>query len=114
MSQYPDLKADVVVVPHHGSVRTLDDRFLSQLGARVLLCSCGRQDFNRGRVIGEQQSQSANQAPESAGQESASHTPPPDLYLTARDGGVTVCISRDGVVKTRTHGSRARDDSSAK
>ena len=26
---YPSLKADVVVVPHHGSVRTLDDDFLA-------------------------------------------------------------------------------------
>jgi len=114
MRLYPALKADVVVVPHHGSVRTLDGRFLSQLGARVLLCSCGRQDFNRGRVIGEQQSQSANQAPESAGQESVSPARPAELYLTARDGGVTVCIGRDGVIETETHGSRARDDSAAK
>jgi len=114
MSQHPDLRADVVVVPHHGSVRTLDDRFLAQLGARTLLCSCGRQDFNRGRVIGDPQLRSENQAPESAGQESASHTPPTRLYLTARDGAVTVCIGRDGVVKTQTYGSRARDDPSAK
>jgi len=114
MSRYPGLKADVVVVPHHGSIRTLDNRFLSQLEARVLLCSCGRQDFNRGRVMGEQQPRRVNQAPESAGQESASHTPPTELYLTARDGAVTVCISRDGVVKKQTHRPRASDDSSAK
>jgi competence protein ComEC len=114
VSRYPALKADVVVVPHHGSVRTLDERFLSQVGARILLCSCGRQDFNRGRVIAEQQSGSANRTREIAGQESASRTPPAELYLTARDGAVTVCINRDGVVQTQTHGPRARDDSSAK
>jgi competence protein ComEC len=114
MSRHPDLKADVVVVPHHGSVRTLDDRFLAQLGARILLCSCGRQDFNRGRVIGDQQLRSKNQAPESAGREPASHAPPTRLYLTARDGAVTICIGRGGVVKIQAYGSRARDDSPAK
>jgi len=114
MSRYPGLKADVVIVPHHGSVRTLDSRFLSQLGARVLLCSCGRQDFNRGRVLGEPRPRSVNQIPESAAQESAPHMPQAELYLTARDGAVTVCINPDGVVETHTHKSRARDDSLVK
>ena len=116
MTRYPTLRADVVVVPHHGSVRTLDERFLSALGARILLCSCGRQDFNRGRVIGERGPELANQGAGDAGQEqeSVSRTSPADLYLTARDGGLTVCISRSGAVQTRTHGSRGRDDSSAK
>lgn len=116
MSRYPTLRADVVVVPHHGSVRTLDERFLSALGARVLLCSCGRQDFNRGRVIGERGPEFANQSAGGEGQEqgSASRTSPSDLHLTARDGALTVCIRRSGVVQTQTHGSRGRSDSSAK
>jgi beta-lactamase superfamily II metal-dependent hydrolase len=84
MGLYPTLKANVVVVPHHGSKTTLDDRFLQQFGAEVLICSCGRQDFERGRVIASP-----------AGRASL----PTDLYLTARDGAVSVCIHSDGVVK---------------
>jgi len=76
---YPALKADVVVAPHHGSVRTLDPGFLPQLQPRVLLCSCGRPNYDRGRVI------------------------KPDLqteaYYTARDGAVTICIDADGAVQ---------------
>src|SRR4030043_442897 len=43
----PDLKADVVVVPHHGSVTTLDAEFLEHLDADVLICSCGRRQYER-------------------------------------------------------------------
>jgi competence protein ComEC len=80
MALYPTLRADVVVVPHHGSVRTLDGRFLDQLAPRVLLCSCGVQDFEQGRVM---------KAPMCG-----------KLLVTARNGAVNVCIDRDGVIQT--------------
>ncbi len=51
LRRYPSLKADVVIVPHHGSIRTLDDGFLQQLEPSLLICSCGRTDYERGRVI---------------------------------------------------------------
>jgi len=86
---YPALKADVVVVPHHGSVRTLDNGFLKQLESGILLCSCGRQDYERGRVL--------RQADDAK------------MLLTATDGAVTICIEKAGVVKTTTLGLQHGD-----
>jgi competence protein ComEC len=79
---YPGMKADVVVVPHHGSVRTLSDEFLPRLGAGTLLCSCGRTDWEKGRIL--QQVVNA------------------ELFWTATQGAITVCIDRAGVVRTVT------------
>jgi competence protein ComEC len=76
---YPELKADVVVAPHHGSTRTLHAGFLPQIQASVLLCSCGKLDFDQGRVIKRD-----GQA---------------QVYYTARDGAATICIDGDGDVE---------------
>ena len=79
----PDLRADVVVIPHHGSVRTLDATFLESLNAEVLICSCDRTQYKRATA------------------ETASGTSsrPRPLY-TAEDGAVTVVIGRDGTIET--------------
>jgi competence protein ComEC len=39
MNLYPEMKADVVIVPHHGSVNTLAPGFLEGLNADILICS---------------------------------------------------------------------------
>jgi competence protein ComEC len=87
LRRYPLLKADVVIVPHHGSIRTLDDGFLRQLEPGFLICSCGRTDYERGRVI----------APPHAGSPLDGRTAA--LLVTARDGAVTIRIDRAGVIK---------------
>jgi competence protein ComEC len=79
---YPALKADVVVVPHHGSVRTLEGGFLENLGAEVLIYSCGRKDYER-----------LNRAPL-----------PSDLIgtkslYTPTDGAIGVRIDKNGTLK---------------
>jgi competence protein ComEC len=79
--RHPALKADVVVAPHHGSVRTLDPAFLRQSQAATLLCSCGRTDLDQRRVIKR---------------DDESRT-----YYTARDGAISVCIDADGAVQLR-------------
>jgi len=83
MTLYPALQADVVVAPHHGSTRTLDDRFLKQLTPSVVLCSCGRRDCEQGRVIGA--------------------SPTGQLRITAVEGAVTVCIDPTGVIQTAAY-----------
>jgi competence protein ComEC len=85
LKRHPSLKADVVVVPHHGSIRTLNDDFIRHLEPTLLLCSCGRTDYERGRVIAAPR---AGSLPES--QATA-------LWVTARDGAVTVRMDRAGV-----------------
>jgi competence protein ComEC len=80
MASCEGLKADVVVAPHHGSTRTLDSKFLDRLTPSVVLCSCGRRDYEQGRVLN----------PPAGGK----------LLVTARDGAVSVCITQAGMVKS--------------
>jgi competence protein ComEC len=82
MQLYPSLKADVVVLPHHGSVRTLDADFVRQLEPSVLLCSCGRTDYEQGRIV--------------------RRTDGARLLITAIDGAATIRIDRAGVVHVRS------------
>jgi competence protein ComEC len=80
MGRYPALRADAAVVPHHGSVRTLQSGFLERLQAKVLVCSCGRRDYEQGRVT-----KRVNEV---------------EPFATAARGAITVCIDKAGVVKT--------------
>jgi competence protein ComEC len=82
---YPSLKADVVVVPHHGSAKTLGAGFLAHLDTRVVVCSCDRAQYDR--MVGGSTStaDSPNQV---------------KSFYTARDGAVGVCVSGDGTIQT--------------
>jgi competence protein ComEC len=94
LKRHSALKADVVIVPHHGSLRTLDDGFLQQLEPSLLICSCGRTDYERGRVI----------APRPEGPDPNSRATV--LLITARDGAVTVHVDRAGVIEGPAPGRR--------
>ena len=83
----PDLRADVVVVPHHGSVKTADPDFLENLDADILICSYGRSRY-----------ETKNRAP---GPGSRDPNKAKSLY-TPKDGAITVCISKDGTIRTTT------------
>ena len=80
MQAYPKLRAEIVVVPHHGSARTLESNFLESLGVDILICSCGRREYERQQVI-------------TTGKEVKS-------FYTARDGAVTIWVSKDSEVRT--------------
>ncbi len=79
---FSNLKADIVVVPHHGSAKTLETGFIESLDADILICSCGRRQYERQQINKEQ-----NKA---------------KSFYTARDGAITVCISKDGTIRTTT------------
>ena len=49
---FPELKADVVVVPHHGSIRTPHPDFLGQLEPEILIYSCSRKQYERLQAVG--------------------------------------------------------------
>jgi len=78
----PNLKADVVVVPHHGSAKTLEPAFLKNLDADILIYSCGLRQYERQQMNKEQ-----NKA---------------KSFYTVRDGAITVCVSKDGTIRTAT------------
>ena len=78
----PNLEADVVVVPHHSLAKTLEGDFIGSLGADILICSCGRRDYEK-----QQLTEAKNNA---------------KLFYTAEDGAITVRIDNDGTIKSRT------------
>ena len=45
LALYPDLKTDVVIMPHHGSTRNLIDGFAEKLGAENVIISCSRRRY---------------------------------------------------------------------
>ena len=83
---YPDLKADIVVVPHHGSTSTLDLQFLEHLDADILICSCGRKQYEKKDIDAE----SMKYFPAGA-----------RLLYTPETGAVTISIDKNGRVKTK-------------
>ena len=81
----PDLQADVVVVPHHGSTTTLDAEFLEHFEADVLICSCGRRQYER--MVSDKKS--------------ARYLPDKTKSLcTSEYGAITVSVDTDGVITT--------------
>ncbi len=76
---YPELKADVVVLPHHGLVKTLEADFLEKLDADILICSCGRGQYERQQVINFQNGAKT--------------------FYTPKDGAVVVSVEKDGTIK---------------
>jgi competence protein ComEC len=75
---YPDLKADVVVVPHHGSRKTVEQHFLENLDADILICSCSQTQYERQQVI--------------------DYRSKAETFYTPKDGAVAVYIDKDGYV----------------
>jgi competence protein ComEC len=73
---YPELKADVLVVPHHGSIKTLLPGFIDRLDPQILICSCSASQYEEHQVVEPLGSQAA--------------------FYTGRDGAVTVRVDPRG------------------
>ena len=84
---YPGLRADVLVLPHHGSKKTLLAGFVERLGPEVVLCSCGRADYENGRVVRVDEK---------------------NWFYTAADGAVTITIEKDGTMTAETFRRKQR------
>jgi len=78
----PDLKANVVVVPHHGSAKTADPDFLEKLDADILICSCDKTQYERLQTV--KRKTGVKQ------------------FYTPKDGAVTLRISDGGDIRTNT------------
>ncbi len=79
---YPNLKADVFITPHHGSIKTLEFSFLDKTAVNVTITSSSKSSFEKGRVISQLKNRKS--------------------YFTATDGAVKIVINKDGLVKTTT------------
>ncbi len=84
---YPSLKADIVVVPHHGSPNTLEKDFLEKLDANILICSCSRSQYERVDYAGTLKNKK--------------------LFFTSEDGAISVRIDKSGMITTATYTNKA-------
>lgn len=83
---YPDLKADILSVPHHGSVKTLEQNFIKTIKPSAVICSCSEPSYKKGQVIGQLDNI--------------------QTYYTGTDGAITICIDRDGVLRITTFNNK--------
>ena len=75
---FPNLKAEVVVVPHHGSANTLDADFLKNLDADILIYSCSQRQYEKQRAVKQKNSEKS--------------------FYTPKDGAITLCINKNGAI----------------
>lgn len=83
LSLYPDLRADVLVVPHHGSTKTLAPGFVDRIDPKVLICSCSPSQARGGQVLQPSDDQVA--------------------FYTGRDGAITIRIEESGGIQVAAH-----------
>ncbi|MCE5184744.1 MAG: DNA internalization-related competence protein ComEC/Rec2 [Planctomycetaceae bacterium] len=77
-SMYPQLRVDVLVLPHHGSNTNLDEHFIKQLNPRIVIASCAA---SRMKNVWQPSGSDAVSA-----------------FYTGRDGAVTIKIKADGTI----------------
>jgi competence protein ComEC len=75
---YPDLKADVLIMPHHGSAKTIEPAFIEKIGAAVNIASNSVSSYEKHQVIRF----------------------PTGLKCTAIDGAITVRVNKRGDIDT--------------
>ncbi|OHB77060.1 MAG: DNA internalization-related competence protein ComEC/Rec2 [Planctomycetes bacterium RBG_16_55_9] len=85
LRRHPDLKADIIVVPHHGSATTLDSEFLKKLGGNVLICSCDRSQYDRAK----------RQADPALGSSRTAK-----VFYTTANGAITIRLDKKEGIKT--------------
>ena len=78
---YPDLKADIVIAPHHGSTATTDPNFIKKLAPKFLVYSCGQTQY-------ENQNESVYKSATS--------------LFTVKDGLIRICINNKGRITYST------------
>jgi len=87
MRLYPELKADVVVVPHHGSISSLEPGFIENLDANILIYSCSRSQYGR-----------INHDPKFTIRGPKN----PKSFYTPKDGAIRMRIERSGTISITT------------
>jgi competence protein ComEC len=83
LSRYPQLRADAVIAPHHGSARSRLRGFMDSLTPQAVICSCDQAQMER--------AQRTPILPAGA-----------RTYFTCRDGAVTIRVAADGSMQIDT------------
>jgi len=86
LRMFPNLKPDVIIVPHHGSVNTMATEFLQTLDADISICSCSRRSYEK-----------------QLAEKPANNT---KTFYTPKDGAIAVRIDTEGALRTETFAER--------
>jgi competence protein ComEC len=73
---YPDLKADVLILPHHGSAKTIEPAFIDKIGAAVNIASNSESSYEKHQVLRY----------------------PAGLKCTGLDGAIMVRVNKQGTI----------------
>jgi len=77
IERYPELKADILILPHHGSTTNLSEEFIRRFAAGIIIASCAES-----RLPGAYKPAQNTEA-----------------FYTGRDGAVEVKIKADGTIR---------------
>ena len=106
---YPDLKADIVIVPHHGSTNTLEQNFLESLDADILICSTDKTPAIQFSSNGNRL-RSYRNTYDGERNESRNRSTTDDLFYTSRDGAISISIDVKGEIKIKTYNDKVESD----
>jgi competence protein ComEC len=90
----PNLKADVVVAPHHGLAKTRDLDFLEKLDADIVICSCDQNQYER-------------MLPDTINRSTTRYRGGTQTFYTATDGAIAITIENDSTIKAMTFAGTA-------
>jgi beta-lactamase superfamily II metal-dependent hydrolase len=79
------LKADVLLAPHHGSIKTLETNFVNSVEPSVVVSSCTRTSYEKGQVVRQTRFIGGFKT-----------------YYTGRDGAVSIRITKKGTIDIDT------------
>ncbi len=77
---YPDISADILVLPHHGSASTISADFVNAINPQITIASCAKNRLNS----------------------AYKPAPPISSFYTAQHGSITVTIDQTGQIITST------------
>ena len=83
---YPDLSADIIILPHHGSATSLSQSFIEKINPKITISSCSRRNYES-VIKNSPQRLSEN-------------------FYTPAHGAITVSIKNDGTIKTEAFANR--------
>lgn len=86
---FPDLKANIVVAPHHGLAKSSQPKFLEGLDPDILIYSCGQSQYER--TLHSAASQPTRQRRKNL-----------ETFYTAARGAITITIEKDGTIRATT------------
>jgi competence protein ComEC len=75
---YPKLKANILILPHHGSTTNLSEAFVRKISDGVIIASCAKSRMTNAYKVDQSQ----------------------QVFYTGRDGAIEVKIKADGTIST--------------